>query len=75
MYNMLMSFATTPNFDHLKLDPNTFKTVLAENIVFITKAFQNHLGMVSHKNSTITIFGYNSFFMKEIQSHSISVHI
>ena len=43
MYNVLQKLSTTPTFEHLKLDPNTFKHVLAENIVFVTKAFKNRL--------------------------------
>ncbi len=42
MNKMLTSFSSTGSLD-LKLDPATFKTVLAENIVFITKCFQNRL--------------------------------
>ena len=40
---MLKNLSTSPNFENLKLDPNTFKHVLSENIVFVTKAFQNRL--------------------------------
>ena len=40
---MLNNLSTTPNFENLKLDPDTFKHVLSENIVFLTKAFQNRL--------------------------------
>jgi len=43
MYDVLKKLSTTPTFDNLKLDPNTFKHVLAENIVFVTKAFKNRL--------------------------------
>jgi len=43
MYGMLKNLSTSPNFENLKLDPNTFKHVLSENIVFVTKAFQNRL--------------------------------
>ena len=43
MYTVLSNLSTTPNFENLKLDPNTFKHVLSENIVFVTKAFQNRL--------------------------------
>ena len=43
MYKMLQKLSTTSDVSNLKLDPHTFKTVLSENIVFITKAFQNRL--------------------------------
>merc|ERR1712141_209430 len=43
MYGMLKNLSTSPNFENLKLDPTTFKHVLSENIVFVTKAFQNRL--------------------------------
>ena len=43
MYNMFNNLSTTSNFENLKLDPTTFKHVLSENIVFVTKAFQNRL--------------------------------
>jgi hypothetical protein len=43
MYKLLKSLATSSTFENLKLEPATFKTVLSENIVFITKAFQNRL--------------------------------
>ena len=43
MYCMMQSLTTSPTFDNLKLEPSTFKAVLSENIVFITKAFQNRL--------------------------------
>ena len=41
MYKMLQKLSTTSDVSNLKLDPHTFKAVLSENIVFITKAFQN----------------------------------
>ena len=43
MYKMLQKLSTTSDVSNLKLDPHTFKAVLSENIVFITKAFQNRL--------------------------------
>ena len=43
MYALLSNLAMGPNLDNLKLDPNTFRAALSENIVFITKAFQNRL--------------------------------
>jgi hypothetical protein len=43
MVGMLKNFSTLPSFENLRLDPNTFKAVLSENIVFITKAFQNRM--------------------------------
>ena len=43
MYDVLKKLSSTPTFDNLKLDANTFKHVLAENIVFVTKAFKNRL--------------------------------
>jgi len=43
MYKMLQKLSTTSDVSILKLDPHTFKAVLSENIVFITKAFQNRL--------------------------------
>jgi hypothetical protein len=43
MVSMLKNFSTLPSFENLRLDPHTFKAVLSENIVFITKAFQNKM--------------------------------
>ena len=43
MVGMLKNLSTLPNFENLRLDHQTFKTVLSENIVFITKAFQNRM--------------------------------
>ena len=43
MIKILSSFSHSGTFEGLKLDPSTFKTVLSENIVFVTKAFQNRL--------------------------------
>lgn len=43
MNNLLKKLSVSSNFDNLKLDAVTFKHVLSENIVFVTKAFQNRL--------------------------------
>jgi hypothetical protein len=43
MVSMLKNLSSLPSFENLRLDHNTFKAVLSENIVFITKAFQNRM--------------------------------
>jgi len=43
LHNLLTRMSSAPTLDNLKLDANTFKHVLSENIVFITKAFKNRL--------------------------------
>jgi len=43
MVDMLKNLSTLPSFENLRLDQNTFKTVLSESIVFITRAFQNRM--------------------------------
>ena len=43
LHSVLKNLSTAPTFDNLKLDATTFKHVLSENIVFVTKAFQNRL--------------------------------
>ena len=43
MHDVLKNLSSSPTFDNLKLDANTFRQILAENIVFVTKAFKNRL--------------------------------
>ena len=43
MHDVLKNLSSSPTFDDLKLDANTFRQILAENIVFVTKAFKNRL--------------------------------
>ena len=43
MHDILKNLSSSPTFDSLKLDANTFRQILAENIVFVTKAFKNRL--------------------------------
>ena len=43
MHDILKNLSSSPTFDNLKLDANTFRQILAENIVFVTKAFKNRL--------------------------------
>ena len=43
MCSVLRNLSISPTFDNLKLDANTFRQILAENIVFVTKAFKNRL--------------------------------
>ena len=43
MHDILKNLSSSPTFDNLKLDANTFRQILAENIVFVIKAFKNRL--------------------------------
>jgi hypothetical protein len=45
MRDILKNLSSSPtfDFDNLKLDANTSRQILAENIVFVTKAFKNRL--------------------------------
>ena len=43
MHDIFKNMSSSPTFDKLKLDANTFRQILAENIVFVTKAFKNRL--------------------------------
>ena len=56
MVNLLTKLTTNGNIDMLRLDAVTFRTVMNENIVLITAAFQ-----VVGKN---TIFNINNYFQQ-----------
>ena len=70
MHDILKNLSSSPTFDNLKLDANTFRQILAENIVFVTKAFKNRLVIpdfeVFCKNITrlvkILISTWNNFY-------------
>ena len=43
MVKLLQKLTSNGNIDMLRLDSNTFRTVMNENIVLITAAFQNRM--------------------------------
>ena len=72
MRDILKNLSSSPTFDNLKLDANTFRQILAENIVFVTKAFKNRLVIpdfeVFCKNITRSV-KIRLFYLKSVLSH------